>query len=326
MRRPCSAGCDRARPGRMRGVMEVLLERNLPHAPPASRGSRYRPDIQGLRALAVLAVIADHLAGWPTGGFVGVDVFFVISGFLITGILLSASSRRAQTISFAGLLRPPDQAHPARGPVRHRVTVCATRVLAGIDRYHFAAARRDRGRRVFAPTGISPRPGTNYFDAVAAAIAAPALLVAVGRGAVLLRVALGAPGPAAHRPPSALVAPRARAPGRRCRDRRHLRRLAGVGIRADRRQPDDGLLLHVGPRLGARPGGADRHRRRAHRAPQSAPASDRRMDRPSRPARVTPHRPLVAWVSRAVGAAPHPLRRGGDRHGRRPAGSGRCCR
>lgn len=50
--------------------------------------SVFRPDIQGLRALAVLAVIADHLFHWPSGGFVGVDVFFVISGFLITGLLL----------------------------------------------------------------------------------------------------------------------------------------------------------------------------------------------------------------------------------------------
>ena len=50
--------------------------------------ANYRLDIQGLRAVAVLAVIAHHLWGWPAGGFVGVDVFFVIAGFFITAKLL----------------------------------------------------------------------------------------------------------------------------------------------------------------------------------------------------------------------------------------------
>ncbi|WP_125130248.1 acyltransferase family protein [Microbacterium sp. 10M-3C3] len=50
--------------------------------------STTRRDIQGLRALAVVGVILCHVLGWPTGGFAGVDVFFVISGFLITGLLL----------------------------------------------------------------------------------------------------------------------------------------------------------------------------------------------------------------------------------------------
>jgi peptidoglycan/LPS O-acetylase OafA/YrhL len=55
----------------------------IPHA------GRYRPDIDGLRAVAILAVLAFHAfpAAVP-GGFVGVDVFFVISGYLITGLLL----------------------------------------------------------------------------------------------------------------------------------------------------------------------------------------------------------------------------------------------
>src|SRR3954470_5017901 len=53
-----------------------------------------RPEIQGLRALAVALVLVFHL--WPSalpGGFVGVDVFFAISGFLITAHLLREVER-----------------------------------------------------------------------------------------------------------------------------------------------------------------------------------------------------------------------------------------
>jgi peptidoglycan/LPS O-acetylase OafA/YrhL len=61
----------------------------------------FRPDIEGLRAIAVVLVVAFH-AGVPaiSGGYVGVDVFYVISGFLITGLLVD-ELQRTGSISFA---------------------------------------------------------------------------------------------------------------------------------------------------------------------------------------------------------------------------------
>lgn len=70
---------------------------------PASAAAHlaYRPDIDGLRAVAVLSVVLFHaFPGWLRGGFVGVDVFFVISGFLISSILLRELQHGA--FSFAG--------------------------------------------------------------------------------------------------------------------------------------------------------------------------------------------------------------------------------
>ena len=60
--------------------------------------SYFRPDIEGLRAVAIGAVLLFH-AGVPgaDGGFIGVDVFFVISGFLITGLLVREWSSAAAT-------------------------------------------------------------------------------------------------------------------------------------------------------------------------------------------------------------------------------------
>ncbi|MEV4560240.1 SGNH hydrolase domain-containing protein [Kitasatospora sp. NPDC049285] len=61
-------------------------------APPAPARPAFRPDVEGLRAVAVLAVLGFHAAvPGMAGGFVGVDVFFVISGYLITGLLRGES-------------------------------------------------------------------------------------------------------------------------------------------------------------------------------------------------------------------------------------------
>ena len=48
----------------------------------------YRPEIDGLRAIAVLAVLFFHVGLSFPGGYIGVDIFFVISGFLITSLLI----------------------------------------------------------------------------------------------------------------------------------------------------------------------------------------------------------------------------------------------
>src|SRR6185503_3690229 len=63
------------------------------HDEAGSRG--FRPDVEGMRAIAIVAVLLCH-AGVPflAGGYVGVDVFFVISGFLITRLLLGEMEGR----------------------------------------------------------------------------------------------------------------------------------------------------------------------------------------------------------------------------------------
>jgi Acyltransferase family len=55
--------------------------------PLSQHAMKYRVDVDGLRAIAVLAVLAYHYRLPVPGGFTGVDVFFVISGYLITSIL-----------------------------------------------------------------------------------------------------------------------------------------------------------------------------------------------------------------------------------------------
>ena len=71
--------------------LAALKEVSPPEAP--ARASNRRADIQGLRAVAVLLVVAFHAKLPVPGGFVGVDVFFVISGFLISQHLLGELRR-----------------------------------------------------------------------------------------------------------------------------------------------------------------------------------------------------------------------------------------
>ena len=99
----------------------------------------FRPDIEGLRAVAVVAVVLFH-AGLPGigGGFIGVDVFFVISGFLITGLLW----REVSTAGTVGLRRfygaRARRLLPASAYVGVVVVICSAVLLPPLQarRYH----------------------------------------------------------------------------------------------------------------------------------------------------------------------------------------------
>ncbi|WP_445169060.1 acyltransferase family protein [Mycolicibacterium sp. Dal123E01] len=76
--------------------------RDIPEARSDPVPSKFRPDVEGLRAIAVVSVVLFHAeVPFLTGGFVGVDVFFVISGFLITGLLW----REVSTAGTVGLAK-----------------------------------------------------------------------------------------------------------------------------------------------------------------------------------------------------------------------------
>ena len=94
---------------------------------PAPAARAFRADIQGMRAFAVLAVVAGH-AGLPFahGGYVGVDVFFVISGYLITAQLLKERSESGRT-RFASFY-----ARRARRILPASFAVLALTVVAGL--------------------------------------------------------------------------------------------------------------------------------------------------------------------------------------------------
>ncbi|WP_336625249.1 MULTISPECIES: acyltransferase family protein [unclassified Microbacterium] len=113
-----------------------------------------RRDIQGLRALAVLAVIGAHAAGWPRGGFAGVDVFFVISGFVITGSLLR-EQREAARISLARFY-----ARRAR-----RLMPAAIVTIAAVVGVGFALYPRIRAEEVFADGVASMLFASNWWFA-----------------------------------------------------------------------------------------------------------------------------------------------------------------
>ncbi|GAB3873450.1 acyltransferase family protein [Terrabacter terrigena] len=137
-----------------------------PGAAPSARRvepKQQRGDIQGMRALAVLLVMMSHAAvpGFA-GGFVGVDVFFVISGFLITGILVRESDRTGRISIASFYARRARRILPA-GTVVLVATVAvsalvytAGRLEQTVDHVIWAA--------FFAANIYSARSGSDYFS------------------------------------------------------------------------------------------------------------------------------------------------------------------
>ncbi|OBK10645.1 acyltransferase family protein [Mycobacterium asiaticum] len=145
-------------------------------SPRAAVRTPFRPDIEGLRAVAVLAVVLYH-TGIPgiRGGYIGVDVFFVISGFLITGLLwremsstntvalgrfYAARARRllpaaatvaVVTATVAAVVLPPLQAR--------RVFVDGIASALYVGNYRFAAQGTD-----YMVSDVSPSPFQHYWS------------------------------------------------------------------------------------------------------------------------------------------------------------------
>jgi hypothetical protein len=85
------AGSTERTPVRRASIWALLASRRGQRD--SGTGSRFRPDVEGLRAVAVGLVVLYHAGLTPvSGGYVGVDVFFVISGFVITTTLAKASA------------------------------------------------------------------------------------------------------------------------------------------------------------------------------------------------------------------------------------------
>ena len=129
----------------------------------------FRPDLEGLRGVAILLVLACH-AGIPglAAGFVGVDVFFVLSGFLITGLLVNEAELTGRIQLTAFYARRARRILPAAGVAIVGTLLAASLVLSPLDiprvaddalaaglsfaNIHFAVSATD----YFAPTDPSP--------------------------------------------------------------------------------------------------------------------------------------------------------------------------
>ena len=162
----------------------------------AAEDRPFRPDVEGLRAVAVVLVVLFHSGvSSLSGGYIGVDVFFVISGFVITGILLRERSTTGRTsiLAFYGRRMSPD--HPRRH-VGHHLSVFLSYFVLGIGA-GTAPPPTGGGRRCFCPTSIQCRRD-QLPQRPAAPLPPPEFLVAFGGGAVLRLLPDSLPPPVGH--------------------------------------------------------------------------------------------------------------------------------
>jgi peptidoglycan/LPS O-acetylase OafA/YrhL len=135
-----------------------------PKPPGRARNERIE-GLDGLRALAIVAVLVFHLnAPWLPGGFLGVDVFFVVSGFLITTLLVREHEQTG-TIAFSQFwVRRARRLLPAL-VVCVGVSVLIARLVSGDLLVH--AGRQVLGALTFSTNWLEVTAGTSYFDQTA---------------------------------------------------------------------------------------------------------------------------------------------------------------
>ena len=161
----------------------------------------YRPDIDGLRAVAVLAVVLFHLGIGLPGGFTGVDVFFVISGYLIATLLLARRFGAQRIMPFVAgsivggalawsILHANAWSDFSPATRTWELGAGALVALAGNDRhripYRMAGGLSWLGLVLILASALVFRPGTPLSGFAVAVPALGAVLVLTGRGDGLL--------------------------------------------------------------------------------------------------------------------------------------------
>lgn len=148
-----------------RAVADTARRRIRPVVSPADPRAGRIPGLDGLRALAVIAVLAFHL--WPTvvpGGYLGVDVFFVISGFLITTLLLRERRSGGETDLVGFWRRRVRRLIPALVIVVV-TSIAVARIVSGglLVNIH----RQVLGAMTFSTNWVEIIAGGDYFDQTA---------------------------------------------------------------------------------------------------------------------------------------------------------------